>query len=616
MVFKTDENAGAPLTDLLCITLDEDGNAAGFVSLIDFYKKKNQQLPTDFEIDKDGNIYVSMGDTIYVLNPEGTLLYEAMCEDMVMFLCRDDAGKIYTVYSAQGDDLMSMAEVDSSAKALGARHNIPLNEALLAICTGSEGKLLMATSSIVAEYNIEEKTVTELFQWLDLDIMTDYYGLFQSLADGRILWLGQAMQQDNMTQSSLMLIRPREEGDAVQEDKEILTLGGLALLMDDVVNEAIANFNRNDPDYRIEIIEYGMSSVNVGREQLNADIMSGNAPDILVLPTRFSLGLYSAKGVLEDLYPFMNHDESTNPADFQENILNAFETDGKLYAMPVSFLVHTVMGRSSVIGEQNTWNLDEMIDIVDRIGDDSKVFYASKSEVLNFCLMANNELVVNWNDSEKAFDRETFIKVLEFANRFTDDDQFAYSENDMVSGLTEGDVQLFETAPMGVSDHQLYKFLFGEPVNYVGYPSENGSGSLANSVSLIAINKQCSNKEAAWKFISSMLTEECQERPSMILGFPIRRSSLLKRLEQAKEPTAYLPYSMGGLMIDLKEAQDEDVQAVLDLIESVDKIRDQDNQINLIISEEAQTYFSGVKSAEEAADVAENRVQLYIDEMR
>lgn len=629
MAVRMDENANATLSELLWLKLDETGNEAGSVSLIDFYQEKNQQIPNDFEVDSDGNLYLTMGDTVYVLDPEGNYLYEVLCDGMVMYMCRDDVGRIYAIwYSLQGDVLMEMAEIDSESKALGAVHSIPVNEVLLGVSTGAEGKLLMATPSSVVEFNVESESVTERFIWSELDVVADYVGLYQSLADGRILWLSRASQEDGSLRSSLTIVRPRKEGDAVQETKKTMTFGGTSMLIDTATREAIVEFNRTDPDYRIEIIEYGTDELTGGLEQLNADIVSGNAPDIMALPLGYSLSMYSSKGVLEDLNPYLDSDTLANRADLQENILDAFETDGKLYAMPVTFMLYSVMGRTSVVGEQDSWNLEEMMAMVDGIGDDSKVFYIeSKSGVLNFCLMANNDIIVNWDDSEGGFDREAFIKVLEFAGRFTDDDQFDATDlNVLVNGLVEGDIQLFDATVIDMSVHQLYNSLFGEPVTYVGYPSENGSGSLAGSMSLMAISSQSSHKEAAWRFISSMLTEEYQENPSLVMGLPIRKSSLTKRLERATEATYVTDENgnqqeqpvvvpLGDQVLEMYAATEEDVQAVLSLIDGVEKMQDQDEQITAIISEEAQTYFSGSKTAEEVADVVKNRIQLYIDEM-
>lgn len=75
-------------------------------------------------------------------------------------------------------------------------------------------------------------------------------------------------------------------------------------------------------------------------------------------------------------------------------------------------------------------------------------------------------------------------------------------------------------------------------------------------------------------------------------------------------------YSFGTDIIDIYAARKEDVQAVLDIISSADKKLTWDSQINNIIFEEAGAFFSGSKTVEEVADIVENRVKIYISEMK
>jgi hypothetical protein len=61
---------------------------------------------------------------------------------------------------------------------------------------------------------------------------------------------------------------------------------------------------------------------------------------------------------------------------------------------------------------------------------------------------------------------------------------------------------------------------------------------------------------------------------------------------------------------------DEHIEIYLDIINNSHKIQVYDGQINKIIMEEAGAYFAGQKSAEEVADVIENRVGIYIKELK
>ena len=75
-----------------------------------------------------------------------------------------------------------------------------------------------------------------------------------------------------------------------------------------------------------------------------------------------------------------------------------------------------------------------------------------------------------------------------------------------------------------------------------------------------------------------------------------------------------LKWNLFGKEITIGVNTDEDNQRVYDLIEAAVGIMENDAYIYNIITEESSAYFSGQKSAEEAAEIIQNRVQNYIDE--
>lgn len=68
------------------------------------------------------------------------------------------------------------------------------------------------------------------------------------------------------------------------------------------------------------------------------------------------------------------------------------------------------------------------------------------------------------------------------------------------------------------------------------------------------------------------------------------------------------------LRIEVYKASKNDVEAVRKLIENISGKHAYHNDIMNIIDEEAESYFCGQKSIEQAAKIIQNRVQLYLDE--
>ena len=56
------------------------------------------------------------------------------------------------------------------------------------------------------------------------------------------------------------------------------------------------------------------------------------------------------------------------------------------------------------------------------------------------------------------------------------------------------------------------------------------------------------------------------------------------------------------------------MESCKDFILSIDSSVQYDNKIYEIVDEEAQSYFEGKQTAQEAADMMQNRIQIYISE--
>ena len=75
-------------------------------------------------------------------------------------------------------------------------------------------------------------------------------------------------------------------------------------------------------------------------------------------------------------------------------------------------------------------------------------------------------------------------------------------------------------------------------------------------------------------------------------------------------------YYINDEEIKLEPMTQEEVDAVVDYIFSVNKCYYGNTDIANIISEEAAPYFNGQKSAQEAAKIIQSRAQIYVNERR
>ncbi|MCD7751146.1 MAG: ABC transporter substrate-binding protein [Lachnospiraceae bacterium] len=125
---------------------------------------------------------------------------------------------------------------------------------------------------------------------------------------------------------------------------------------DPSVLQMVEQFNETHTDYQIEVEYYSHYDDPYldGLAVIQREIVSGEGPDIIDFGKGYSVVDTIGKYTM-DLYPFLNEE------DYLESILEAFSYEGGLYAVPVGFAINSLVGKTSVVGTQSAWTLEEMI---------------------------------------------------------------------------------------------------------------------------------------------------------------------------------------------------------------------------------------------------------------
>lgn len=500
--------------------------------------------------------------------------------------------------------------------------------------------LLCSRDSGLVGYDIETGETTMIIDWLKsgMDTTTMNTDTTTVLPDGRILCVtyeyessgggGISWSNDRMIISILTEIPPEE-----LPDRKLIKLYSLYLNTD--VKRRILEFNKNSLEYEVELTSY--NDYEDPATRLNNDMIAGNLPDIIVLDSyNLPVDSYISKGLLANLYDFMDKDETVNKADYLENYLKAYEVDGKLYEIVPTFSINTIVGKASLVGEDTGWTMDEFIAAVDA-NPDKDVFGRNycKSDVLNNFIYSCYGNYINRETGECSFNGDDFIKLLEFCNRFPkEQDEHFWEDMDWNAYENQwrtGDTLLNMIYLQRFGSIREWELgTFGEKITFKGYPGVNGSGSSFNSYGAdLAITAKANNADGAWEFVKYFLTDEYQDQCASqdSWTFPIKLSSLEKQAEASKERPYWTDSKgekqyydnttwMGGQEIKIGVNTDEDNQKVMELIKSVDSVWRYDSKITEIISEEAAAYFEGQKSAKDVAEIIQNRVSNYIAENR
>ncbi|GFH93105.1 hypothetical protein IMSAGC002_04380 [Lachnospiraceae bacterium] len=529
---------------------------------------------------------------------------------------------------------MEAHPVDIKAKKMGdAEKNLMVGRGgNYTFAPGLDTDIAFCADSDLYTYSIGDEAPKKILNWIECDIDRDDVRSFTLLEDGRILVFMSGWDEESGMSTTELVYLTKKKGSEVPEQK-ILTYG--TLYLDYYVRKQIIEFNRTNQEYRIEVKEYvtedGMEGYGSGQEKMNSDIVSGKGPDIIEL-SGANLRMYAAKGILEDLYPYIDGDEEINREDYLPNVLKAFEVDGKLYTLPSRFYINTVLAKESKVGDRRSITLSEVMELAKELPEGAQIYeYATKSSILMNNIMMNMDEYVNWSTGECKFGSDEFIKALEFANQFDTEYDYNPEEISRPEKIKQDLLLMAQTSISSMQEYILYEAMFGEPMAFIGYPTTKENGSfISHDGSIMAINAKSQYKDGAWKFIRQQLTKEAQESNTDRggFGFPVMKSALDKQFEEDMTEDYYedengnkvrsekTTWGYDNFSVKIFAAKDYEVEAVRSLIESTDTMYQYDEKMMGIITEEANAFFEGQKSAKEVADIIQNRIQVYVNENR
>ena len=182
---------------------------------------------------------------------------------------------------------------------------------------------------------------------------------------------------------------------------------------------------------------------------------------------------------------------------------------------------------------------------------------------------------------------------------------------------------------------QLYRSLFGGEVTFVGYPGEGGAVRFQADGGL-AMSASCKDKYGAVAFLRQSMLPGGEEFMGYTADFAVNRADFEREAKESMEitylndedgntitgpdgepmleGTAYIVIDTMAIM--LKPASQEDYDQVMALYEAAEGFAELDENIWAIAQECAAGCFAGDRTAEDAAKMIQNRVELYLNEQK
>ena len=581
--------------------------------------------------DQNGNVAISLDEEVWICDVTGKILSQIPVDTQSFYMetaLIDKEGYLdlicynneWTKITAKRYNMQTGASV-GDIELPGSLTNFSLQP-------GRNWDFFMTNSNGVFVYNIGDEEATQILSYINSDIDNSTIRSIYEMEEGK---LAVTYRDDewNMHMAVGTYVPPEEI-----PDKQAIMIACSYLSWD--MRRRVVAFNKENELYRIVVNDYSIYNTQedhtAGVTRLNNDIISGQVPDILVLSSDMPVDSYIAKGLFADISKMIEADEELNMEDYMSNVFDAYSVNGKLYSIIPSFYISTVMGKTADVGETPGWTMADLKALM-ASRPESGVFGMSttRSEVLWQMMRFSGSRFVDRESGKCHFDTQEFIEMLEFVAQFPEefdwDNEGEDFWKDYDTQYRSGKTLLM---PVSISDFSSYLYWahgqFGELVTLIGFPAEEGIGAVVNAENQYVISAKSANKEGAWEFLRYYLTKEYQKSDEMY-GLPVLREAVLDRLERAKERPYWenedgtkeyydMTYWIGDERIIIDPLSDEEADNLLSYIESVTMSNYYDESLANIISEEADAFFKGDKTAEEVAKIIQSRAQVYINESR
>ena len=609
-----------------------------------------------FTIDGDGNIYItgeSMmgGSSVHVLDNNGVRQFSLEPDGWINQLVRLPDGTVATAGWGQRGG-MALRPIDFASRSWGENIELPMNAHN--IFPGGGDYFLMFSDGI-GLMGIEEESgeSVRLINWIDSDMQTDGLGNIVMLPDGRVICTVQTWGRGfDGTSTFELIILTKVPFDSLPP-RTLMSLATFGL--DWNLRSAIVNFNRTSTTHRIVVTDYMEFSTQddwmAGLTRLTTEIIAGRIPDILAINMQLPFEQYVARGLLLDLYYFIDNDPVLSRTDFIENIFRVAEIDGGLYQVFPTFMIQTMAGHRAVVGSEPGWTMEEFRAVLDANpqADMPLGFGFDKNRLLSLALMMSMDDFVDWAAGRTNFDSDEFIQLLEFANTFPDEFDWELLMEEWVdqAELIATGRQLLQQS--WLSDFRGIQWMnasFGGEMVFKGFPSADRNGHVLQIGSGLAITSRASDPQGAWNFVRTTLTAEWQ-RENITWGLPTNQTVFNELLEEAMTPDYFIDEygekiriprggmhvftqaavaprggggrvisgpGMGGDFINFYEVTQEEADMMLHLINTVSGTFTHNPALLEIINEGAEDFFAGRRSAQDAARVIQSRASIFIAE--
>ncbi len=404
-----------------------------------------------------------------------------------------------------------------------------------------------------------------------------------------------------------------------------------------IIYKAINMFKEKNSE--VEFIINNIESFDGYSKRLSTELMAGEGPDVLLINNYIDLPLHKIMNseALLNLNEFIKDDKLFDNDDYNKVVMDSGVYKGKRFLLPISYRVSAFITTESLLSNNDfqirtdNWTQNNLIEQVNRLktrdSNDGKIYYSYRRMLFRDWFNNTGHKYIDYEKGKVSLNTTEFIEILNNYKKLQDiniprDEVLKYNGN-IYNIMKDNKLIAYDSDDL-LSPKILWseannaKYYLGAEVKLYPSPTIDGSrGYAAEPESMLAINNNCKNKQLAYSFIKTFLTEDFQVfETENGLPIPVNKKAYEKLLKQymGEEGTGKKIKSFDGneyLSEPLSPTLNKEVHDIVDNI-SICEIYNKD-VMNMILKELSK-FVNDNCTVEEAAEQMERKLRLYLNE--
>lgn len=370
--------------------------------------------------------------------------------------------------------------------------------------------------------------------------------------------------------------------------------------------DTIVRFNNTDPQYKIEVVPITYANEQE-RDRVLIELATRSDLDLLDTSRLPDNALDS--GLLADMLPMIDADDSISREDFIEPLFALMTKSGGLYEYTDKFTLLTMTTHAELFPGREDWTVENIEALIAAHPDMDPLWHSLDRDLITtlFCWAATAEFI-DHDVGTCSFDSPAFVHWLELMKTLPNGSQ--YSEEPKLMNLC------YDLASN--AGHQEKYMMKGDYV-VAGFPETQGTGSyylkLGSSPNAwrgtmgentrIGIMAASGKQAGAWRFVRMLM--EGADEISLSQGIPVFKQSFERALDTRISDDFDERFQIGYLNA-------ENAEELRQQVYSTTKLVDTDEGLIRILRDEISRYYGGQVTAEEAAKAIQSGASIYVSE--